>query len=108
MLQASQKSNTPVAQLVQDYCKVTTLKQGALPERVIKMLEETGYDVLKELANEQAQTWDEFAAKVSTLVGALNDPLPGWLNHLKDSFAADLLALPVPSFWDDELAQAAE
>ncbi|WP_334387623.1 hypothetical protein [Bradyrhizobium sp. AZCC 2262] len=41
------------------------------------------------------------SAKVATLVGALpHDPLPGWLNRLRDSFAEDIYALPALSACD--------
>jgi hypothetical protein len=80
---------------------------GCLPERVNEVLEETGYSVLKELADARATSWEEFADKVSTLVGALpHDPLPGWLNRLKDSFAEDVYALPSIPVCD--LVEAAE
>lgn len=85
---------TTIDVLIRTYEKTADLRAGCLPERVNDALEETGYDVLKELANARVTTWEEFADKVSTLVGALpHDPLPGWLNRLRDSFSHDVVAL---------------
>ena len=93
--------------LIRTYEKTADLRAGCLPDRVNEALEETGYGVLKELANARATTWEEFADKVATLVGALpHDPLPGWLNRLRDSFAEDVYALPAMEVCD--LAEAAE
>jgi len=54
----------------------------------------------------QGQTWPEIAGKVATLVGALpHDPLPGWLNRLRESFADDVMALAALPV---QVAEAAE
>lgn len=67
-----------VPELVCTHSRITTLLAGDLPERINEALKETGYSVLKELADARATTWGEFADKVSTLVGALpHDPPAG-------------------------------
>jgi hypothetical protein len=87
------QTNTITA-LIRTYERTADLRAGCLPERVNEVLEETGYSVLKELAAERATTWEEFADKVATPVGALpHDPLPGWLNRLRESFSDDVMAL---------------
>jgi hypothetical protein len=96
-----------IPELVRTHSRITTLRAGCLPERVNDALEETGYDVLKELAGARATTWEEFADKVSTLVGALpHDPLPGWLKRLRESFSDDVVALAALPVCD--LVEAAE
>lgn len=88
-------ADTTVTQLVRDYRKMATLMNGGLPERVIEMLGDTSRDVLLELAEAPASTWQDFSEKVAVLIGALPaDPLPGWLARIRDSFADDLRALP--------------
>jgi hypothetical protein len=96
-----------IPELVRTHSRITDLMAGCLPERVNETLEQTGYSVLKELADARANTWKEFADKVATLVGALpHDPLPGWLNRLRDSFAEDVYSLPALSACD--MVEAAE
>jgi hypothetical protein len=99
-------TNTITA-LIRTYEKTADLRAGRLPERVNEVLEETGYGVLKDLAAARATTWEEFADKVSCLIGALpHDPLPGWLNRLRDSFSDDVMALAALPVCD--LVEAAE
>ncbi|MFK4537940.1 hypothetical protein ABIA00_006123 [Bradyrhizobium ottawaense] len=67
---ATTQSTTPtIPELVHDHRKIVALMQGSLPERVTETLRETGYDILKELAHAQPETWPEFADKAATLVG---------------------------------------
>jgi hypothetical protein len=99
-------ATTTITELTRTYRKITKLIEfGCLPERIIETLRESSYDVLKELADAQPETW-EFRDKVDVLVGALPiDPTQGWLTRVCDSLRADLLFLPLSM---SELAQAAE
>ncbi|MCK1338110.1 hypothetical protein IVB38_19325 [Bradyrhizobium sp. 38] len=103
-------ADTTISKLTRQHRRIVTLMHGALPQRVVEMLDDTANDVLGQLAEAEATTWLEFSDKVACLVGGLpHDPTSGWLVRVRDSFAADLLALPVHSAWaESELAEAAE
>lgn len=102
-------ATTTVIQLVHDYKKVSTLAAGSLPARVVEMLHDTSADILVELVEVEPRDWDEFAAKVQTLVGALPaDPTPGWLERVRDGLAEDLAHDWILSDWAPiDVAQAA-